>query len=212
MALGKLWRREGKLEHYYRAAKQKGLRSRAAFKLQQLSDRYGLLKRGDVVVDLGAAPGGWLQVARAAVGDGGFVLGVDLQPIAKLKYENVKTIVADICKPETKDLIKAELPRMADVVISDASPSISGVWDVDHARSIELVRSAMAIARRILAPGGKVLFKVFQGEMLKDFLAEVRPLFEFLKLSKPPASRKGSAEVYVVGKGFNPGAAQLENR
>ena len=199
--LGKRWVSERKREHFYRMAKREGYRSRAAFKIKQLDRRYGLLRKRDVVVDLGAAPGGWLQAAREAVGDHGFVLGVDLQPIAKLPYENVSTLVADITKPETRELIKAALPRSANIVISDASPSISGVWGVDHLRSIELARAALGIAE-VLAPGGKLLVKVFQGESLDEFLSEVKQGFEFVKVSKPIASRKGSAEVYVIAKGF----------
>lgn len=199
--MGRRWVRERKREHFYRMAKREGYRSRAAFKLRQLNQRYDLLRRGNVVVDLGAAPGGWLQAAREVVGEEGFVLGVDLQPIAKLPYENVATLVADITKPETRELIKAKLPRPANVVISDASPSISGVWGVDHLRSIELARAALGIAE-VLAPGGKLLVKVFQGELLDEFLSEVRQGFEFVKVSKPMASRKGSAEVYIIAKGF----------
>jgi len=195
-------RRERKREHFYRMAKRAGYRSRAAYKLEQLSERYDLLRRGDVVVDLGAAPGGWLQVAREAVGSGGFVLGVDLQEIAKLPYPNVKTLVANITDVSTPGLIGNNLPRAADVVLSDASPKISGVWSVDHARSVELARAALTIAERVLAPGGRSLIKVFQGEFFEDFVGEVREKFEFVKISKPPASRKGSAEAYVIAKGF----------
>lgn len=178
------------------------LRSRAAFKLKQLDGRYDLLRRGHVVVDLGAAPGGWLQVARERVGNEGFVLGVDLQPIAELPYENVVTLVADITDSATPELIMAKLPRAADVVLSDASPKISGVWDVDHVRSVELARSALTIADVVLAPGGKLLVKVFQGGMFEELVAEVRRRFSSLKVTKPAASRRGSAEVYVVAKGF----------
>jgi 23S rRNA (uridine2552-2'-O)-methyltransferase len=183
-------------------AKQLKLRSRAAFKLQQLDRRYGLLRRGGVVVDLGAAPGGWLQVARGRVGDGGFVLGVDLQPIAELPYDNVVTLVSDITDEATPELIQKELPRAADVVLCDASPKISGVWDVDHARSIELARAALSIACSVLAPGGNLLVKVFQGDMFEDFVSEVQKKFGFVKVSKPAASRKGSAEAYIIAKGF----------
>jgi len=183
-------------------AKREGYRSRAAFKIKQLDRRYGLFRRGDVVVDLGAAPGGWLQATRERVGNEGFVLGIDLQPIAKLPYENVTTLVVDITDPATPTLIKTKLPRAADVVTSDASPQISGVWDVDHARSMELARGALTIADAVLAQGGKLLIKVFQGEMLDDLLAEIRLKFEFVKASKPMASRKGSAEIYVIAKEF----------
>jgi 23S rRNA (uridine2552-2'-O)-methyltransferase len=202
MGLGRRWQRERKREHFYRMAKRDGWRSRAAFKLMQLNKRYDLMRGGDVVVDLGAAPGGWLQAAREIVGKEGFVLGVDLQPISKLHYNNVATIVADITNMGTPDAIKEKLPRNADVITSDASPSISGVWDVDHARSMELAKAALSIAEKVLAPGGGLLIKVFQGDLLNDFLDEVRQRFEFVKMSKPMASRKGSAEIYIIGKGL----------
>jgi len=192
-------RRRGRgQEPYRRMAKRVGYRSRAAFKIKQLDRRYKLLKRGDVVVDLGAAPGGWLQVARERVGSEGFVLGVDLQPIEKLPYDNVATLVADITDPSTPELILQNLPRVADVVLSDASPKISGVWSVDHSRSIELGRAVLTIAEHVLMPRGRLLVKVFQGEFFEDFVGEVRRKFEFAKVSKPPASRKGSAEAYVI--------------
>jgi len=200
--LGRRWALERKREHFYRMAKQLKLRSRAAFKLQQLDRRYGLLRRGGVVVDLGAAPGGWLQVARERVGDGGFVLGVDIQPIAKLPYDNITTLVSDITDEATPEMIRKKLPRVADIVLSDASPKISGVWDVDHARSIELARAALAIAGAVLAPGGRLLVKVFQGELFDDFVSDVKMKFSFVKVSKPAASRKGSAEAYVIAKDF----------
>lgn len=183
-------------------AKRVGYRARSSFKLKQLNKRYKLFQRGDVVVDLGAAPGGWLQVAREEVDDEGFVLGVDLQKIVKLPYENVKTLVADITDPSTSELIRRNLPRVADVVLSDASPKISGVWSVDHARSIELANAALTIAGEVLGRGGKLLIKVFQGEFFQDFVQNVRKEFDYLKISKPPASRKGSAEAYVIAKGF----------
>ncbi len=200
--MGKKWQSERKHEHFYRMAKTEGYRSRASFKLKQLSDRYGLLKPGNVVVDLGAAPGGWLQVAAEEVGSGGFVVGVDIQRIAKVPGKNVETIVADITSAETRDKIREIIPRAADAVISDAAPSLSGVTDVDQARSVELVASALRVAEGVLAPGGNFVVKVFQGGMLDDFLKEVKKRFEFMKVSKPEASRKGSAEVYVIAKGF----------
>jgi 23S rRNA (uridine2552-2'-O)-methyltransferase len=195
-------REERKMDFYYRSAKREGLRSRAAYKLSQLDERYRLFRKGDVVVDLGAAPGGWLQASREKVGEKGFVLGVDIQPIAKLPHENVKTIVADITDPATLELIEKNLPRKPDVVISDTSPQITGVWDVDHAKSIELAQSALRVAESLLAPGGKFLVKVFQGELFEDFLKEAGGRFDFLKVSKPSASRGRSAETYVLGMRF----------
>jgi 23S rRNA (uridine2552-2'-O)-methyltransferase len=200
--LGRRWALERKREHYYRMAKSVGYRSRASFKLKELDKRYRLLRRGGVVVDLGAAPGGWLQVARERVGDAGFVLGVDLHQIAKVQYENVDTLVADITDEATRELILKRLPMSATIVISDAAPKISGVWDVDHALSIELARAALAIAGAVLTPGGKFLAKVFQGEFFSDFVSDVKTKFSFVKISKPAASRKGSAEAYIIAKGF----------
>jgi len=195
-------REERKTEFYYRSAKREGLRSRAAYKLAQLDDRYRLFRKGGVVVDLGAAPGGWLQASRERVGARGFVLGVDIQPISKLPQENVKTIVADITDPATVELIEKNLPRRPDVVLSDTSPQITGVWAVDHFKSIELAQSALKAAESLLAPGGKFLVKVFQGELFEDFLKEVGEMFDFVKVSKPSASRGRSAETYVLGMGF----------
>lgn len=193
-------------EGYRRLARELGYRSRAAFKLLQLQRRYRLLRRGDVVVDLGAAPGGWLQVARREVGEEGFVLGVDLLPVKELPFENVRTIIADITRPETADLILRKLPKRADVLLSDASPQISGVWSVDHLRSVELCRSALGLCHRVLREGGNAVLKLFQGEELAFFWREFSAQFKFSKISKPQASRSGSAEVYLVGKLFRPKA------
>lgn len=200
--MGKAYQSERKRDYFYRRAKELKLRSRAAFKLRQLDDRYSLMRRGDVVVDLGAAPGGWLQVALERVGDEGFVLGIDLQQIEKLPQPNLKTLVADITDSSTPELIRQNVPRPVDVVLSDASPKISGVWSVDHSRSIELANAALAIAENVLAGGGKLLIKVFQGELFQNFVEEIKKKFEFVKISKPIASRKGSAEAYVIAKGF----------
>lgn len=193
---------ERKREHYYQMAKREGYRSRASFKLKQFNPRFRILERGDVVLDLGAAPGGWLQVAREEVGEKGFVLGVDLQNIAKLPHENVRTLVADITDSSTPDMIRQNLPHPPDIVLSDVSPKISGVWSVDHARSVGLARASLNVAEQVLRKGGKFLIKVFQGEMFNEFVGEVREKFESVKVSKPPASRKGSAESYIVAKGF----------
>lgn len=190
-----------KMEPYYRLAKKMGYRARSAFKLKQLNDRYALLRRGNIVLDLGAAPGGWLQVAGEIVGERGFVLGVDIQPIEELPLPQLRTIIGDILDPSTTTLISEKLPRKADVILSDASPKITGVWDVDHARSIELAEAAIAIADRVLAPNGRMLVKVFQGRTFEEFLRKFKRRFLFTKISKPHASRKGSAEVYVIGIG-----------
>ncbi|MEM1507107.1 MAG: RlmE family RNA methyltransferase [Candidatus Bathyarchaeia archaeon] len=191
-----------KRDYYYRRAKEENYRSRAAYKLLQAVKKYGFIKYGDVVVDLGAAPGGWLQAARKLVGDKGFVLGVDLREIKPLNFENVHTIVGDIRDSETIGRIKAILPRPADVVISDVSPNVSGVWELDHARQIELAEASLNIALAALRKGGNFFTKVFQGDLFQQFLGRVREHFNQVKVIKPEASRKSSAEIYVLGLNY----------
>lgn len=157
---------------------------------------------GNVVIDLGAAPGGWLQVSRNVVDSKGFVLGVDLKPISPIEFPNVLTITGDITDPQTIERIKELLPRSADVVVSDVSPSISGIWELDHARQVDLARRSMQIATLLLKPRGNFFVKVFQGDMLNEFIKEVKQNFQFVKFVKPKASRAKSAEIYVLGMGL----------
>lgn len=154
------------------------------------------------MVDLGAAPGGWIQASRKIVGDKGFVLGVDLNPIQPIDQPNIRTLIGDVTDPQTVDRIRALLPRPADAVVSDVSPSISGVWELDHARQIDLAQQSLRIATSILRPKGNFFVKVFQGDMLNDFVSEVKRHFAFVKLVKPKASRAKSAELYVLGMNF----------
>jgi len=180
-----------------------GYRSRSAYKLLQSSRRYGLLRRGDVVLDLGAFPGGWIQVSRSLVGESGFILGVDLMEVEPLPYSNVATLIGDVRDPASLKLIRDRLPRAPDVVISDVSPNLSGVWEVDHARQIQLAESSLRIATELLRQGGNFFVKVFQGDMMSGFVEQVRRLFDWVKLVKPPASRSRSAEIYVLARGFH---------
>lgn len=186
-------------DFYYRKAKSEGYRSRAAFKLKQIIEKFKIIREGDVVVDLGAAPGGWLQVARKSVGKRGFVLGVDICEIEKLPWKNVKTARLDVTAPNITDEIQKILPRKADVLLSDLSPKVTGIWELDHARQIFLSEKALEIALKILRERGNAVIKVFQGEMMKEFIDKVETSFKKVRLFKPPASRKGSAEIYVIG-------------
>jgi 23S rRNA (uridine2552-2'-O)-methyltransferase len=196
--LPKAWIQNRKRDYYYKKAKAESYRSRATYKLSQAAMKYHFIRKGDVVVDLGAAPGGWIQAARKIVGKNGFVLGVDLKPIAPFPQEYVRTIVADFTDPETLTQIMDFLPRKADVVLSDASPNISGIWEVDHARQIDLAAQALKIALSILRPSGNFFVKVFEGDMLSDFVKEVEKHFDSVKVIKPKASRAKSSEMFLL--------------
>jgi len=197
--LPKAWIQNRKRDYYYKKAKEEKYRSRASYKLSQAVNKYHFMKRGDVVVDLGAAPGGWVQVAKKIVGNRGYVLGVDLEPIEPFPQANVRTIVGDITEPETLQQILDFLPRKADVVISDASPNISGIWEVDHARQIDLSNQALKMALEVLGPSGNFFVKVFEGDMLGDFIRTVERHFEVVRVIKPKASRAKSSELFILG-------------
>lgn len=200
----KSWLRERRKDYYYKKAKEEQYRSRAAYKLLQVIEKHGFIKTGDIVVDLGAAPGGWLQAARKTVGESGLVLGIDIKPVEPLPYENVEAIVGDITENQTAAKIKAVLPRKADAVISDVAPNVSGVWELDHAKQVELAVASLRIAAETLKQGGNFLVKVFQGDMLDAFLRTVHQNFGTVKIIKPKASRTKSAEIYILGMRFNP--------
>lgn len=193
------WVRDRKRDYYYRKAKEDKYRSRATYKLFQAVKKYPFIKEGDIVVDLGAAPGGWTQGAREIVGDKGFVLGLDINPLNPFSESNIQTIVGDMRIPETLQKITGLLPEEADVVISDAAPNVSGVWEVDHARQIELARHALEIALKILKPSGSLFVKTFQGDMLEAFIERMRQHFKTVKIIKPKASRAKSSELFILG-------------
>jgi 23S rRNA (uridine2552-2'-O)-methyltransferase len=201
--LTRKWLRERENDYYHRLAVEEGYRSRAAYKLLQIAKKYQLLREGDVVVDLGAFPGGWMQAARSIVGEKGLILGIDIKEIAKFQFPNVESIVDDILYIEEQKILK-KLPRKADALLSDTSPNISRIWEVDHARQIELAETSLRIATMILRPGGNLLVKTFQGDLLKNFANEVGKSFSQVRFVKPSASRKKSSEIYVLGLDFKP--------
>jgi 23S rRNA (uridine2552-2'-O)-methyltransferase len=186
-------------DRFYRAAQEEGLRSRAAFKLGHLANRYPIFHHGDAVLDLGAAPGGWSLVARGALGRTGRVVAVDPRTIEPA--EGIQVVRGRVGDPRLLDRI-APLPY--DVILSDMSPRVSGAYATDHARSVGLVRDAMALATITLRRGGVFVAKVFAGDMLDELVGELRPRFERLVLTKPPASRESSSAMYLVGMGFHP--------
>jgi len=207
IATPKAWIRERKNEYYYKKAKEENYRSRSTYKLIQANEKYGFIKLRSVVVDLGAAPGGWIQAARKMTGKHGFVLGVDLKPIEPFTQEYIRTIIADLTEPDITDQIRSFLPREPDVVLCDAAPNITGAWDVDQARQIDLATNALNIARSILKVGGSFFVKIFEGELSNEFIQTVKGYFEEVKIVKPPASRSKSSEMYLLALGLKKAAS-----
>jgi 23S rRNA (uridine2552-2'-O)-methyltransferase len=185
---------------YVREAKNKGYRSRAAFKLLELDEKFHFLKKGAHVLDLGAAPGGWAQVALARVGTTGRVVGADvleMEPIA-----GVTLFKADLLDPETAALLKDALGGPADVVMTDMAAPTTGHRATDHLRTTALFEVALDVAEDALKPGGVFVGKVFQGGAKNEILARIKKSFTDVKHVKPPASRAESVELYLVATGF----------
>lgn len=208
--LPKAWIQDRKRDYYYQKAKAENYRSRATYKLTQTAKKYRFIRRGDIVVDLGAAPGGWIQSARKIAGKTGFVLGVDLKPIEPFPQEYIRTIVLDFTEPKALKQIMEFLPGKADVVLSDASPNISGVWELDNARQIDLASQALKLALNLLCPRGNFFVKVFEGNMLPGFIKTVKKHFEVVKVVKPKASRAKSSEMYLLAMGLKQKASGEE--
>lgn len=194
--MGKAWVKARRHDRFYRAAKRQAYRSRAAIKLSQIDRRVGLFREGDVVVDLGAAPGGWSQLARERVAPKGRVIAVDAVALAPL--EGVEFLRGDFREPRVQALLFERLRRPADVVMSDMAPRLSGHRSTDLARTFELADAALSFAIRALRPGGHFLVKAFQGEGYREFLHRVSEHFELAKGVKPAASTKTSSEIYVL--------------
>ena len=193
---------ERKKEEYYLKAKKQDYRSRASFKLLQLNRKFKLIRKGDSVVDLGAAPGGWSQVALEIVGEDGLVVAVDLNRIKPFPEENFHRIKGDFVAPETVKEIKHVLKGRSDIVLSDASPKLSGIKDLDQVISIELARSVIKICEDVLKNKGNLIMKVFQGEGFPELLQDLKKKFRTVKTTKPPSSKKKSVEMYIVARGF----------
>ncbi|MGD9616061.1 MAG: RlmE family RNA methyltransferase [Alphaproteobacteria bacterium] len=188
---------------YVAGAHRIGYRSRAAFKLIQLDERFHLLAPGGRVVDLGCAPGGWTQVAVQRVGPRGAVVGIDLNPTDPILGATV--LQGDFTNPATEEQIRAALGGPADLVLSDMAAPATGHAATDHLRIVALAENAFAFAETVLKPSGAFVAKVFQGGAAGDLLAALKRGFAELRHAKPPASRAESAETYVVAKGFRGG-------
>jgi 23S rRNA (uridine2552-2'-O)-methyltransferase len=188
----KQWLRRHVTDQYVRKAREQGYRSRAAFKLLEIDAKERLLRPGMTVLDLGAAPGGWSQVAAEKVKPGGRIIAIDLVDIAPISGVTVLK----------GDFRQAPIDAKADVVLSDASPNLSGIANVDQARLLEIGAAAIELCRKVLKPDGVFLLKAFHGEAFDDLLEQLRGVFAKVKVVKPSASRGESAETYVVARGL----------
>jgi len=192
------WLAEHFDDPYVKLAQQQGLRSRAAFKLMELDDKYHLIKKGMRVVDLGSAPGSWTQVVQKVLAGGGRIIALDILPMDPL--EDVTFIQGDFTEDEPLALLEEALNgQNADLVLSDMAPNMSGMGAVDQPRAMYLAELALGFAERWLEPGGSFVVKVFHGEGFDDFVKQSRSLFEKVQIRKPAASRPRSREVYVLG-------------
>ena len=190
----KQWLRRHVTDPYVRQARKQGYRSRAAFKLLEIDSKEKLFRPGQTVVDLGAAPGGWSQVAAQKVKPGGRVIAIDLAEIAPIS--GVTALKGDFRQ--------VSLDIRADVVLSDVSPNLSGIPDVDQARWFELAEGAVELCRKMLKPDGVFVVKAFHGEAFDALMARLKAVFAKVKVVKPSASRGESAETYVVARGLRP--------
>ena len=199
----KQWRAERSRDRYYRQAKRENYRSRAVYKLKQIDHRFDLIHPGDVIVDLGAAPGGWSQVAAELGGPTSKIFALDLDRMAPIP--GVTFIRGDIRSEHIVSKLLEMVPDGVDVVISDMSPDISGNYPYDHAKSVELCEHALGFAVKVLKPGGNFVVKMFSGDMGKGYVRKIQDNFEEAHVHHPKASRPTSSEVYVVGLGFRTG-------
>lgn len=192
-------RRKGSSDPFYRRAKEQGLRARSAFKLEEVQHRLRLVRAGDAVVDLGAAPGGFLQILAREVGPRGRVVGVDSEAIPSLGNPIVSTLQADVFSADLVERLRGELGRPADAVTSDLAPKTSGIRATDEARSLALAERALEVALALVHPGGHFVAKVFMGSGFDALGKAVQGAFEEQRILRPEATRARSREAYVVG-------------
>jgi 23S rRNA (uridine2552-2'-O)-methyltransferase len=191
---------DARKDQYRKLAKENMYRSRAVYKLSQLNKSHHFLKGGMKVIDIGAAPGGWLQLASKITGPKGTVIGIDLKEIEPIP--NVITIVGNIENEKDVDKLITLLDGKADVVLSDLAPNVSGLWEMDHLKQIDLTRKAVEFTKTVLKENGYALYKVFQGEDTAEFINYLKDFFLNVIITKPDASRKQSSEIYVLCKKY----------
>jgi 23S rRNA (uridine2552-2'-O)-methyltransferase len=187
-------------DEYRKLAKDQGFRSRSAYKLLEINNKKNLIKPNDTILDIGCAPGGWLQVAKKISGPDATIVGIDINPIRPIM--GISTMQVDIEDKDAIEKIRKNFPYSFDVVLSDLSPKVSGIWHFDHERQISLTLVALQISSKLLKRGGNALFKIFDGTHSGDVRQEAAKIFLKVSTSKPKASRQKSSEFYIVCSSF----------
>ncbi len=194
------WRKRQGREKYFQKAKAEGYRARSAYKLLQIQEKFHVIRRGQVVVDLGAAPGSWSQVASKVVGRRGKIIALDIQDMEAIP--GVIILHGDMTDPDVQAHVIKTAGGRANVVLSDAAPSTTGIKLRDHVLSMELGHAALDVAKRLLYPGGNLVIKVFEGEDLPPLIHAVKMAFHPVKLHTPDATRNESWETFIVARGY----------
>jgi len=203
MSMADHWIENHKRDSWRRQAKASGYRARSAFKLKQIQERFNLLEKGDIILDVGCHPGGWAQVATELVGKDGWVIGVDIEGCQPV--EGAILLVGDITEPHTQQRVETELKgRSLNSIISDISPNITGKWDMDQALAMDLVTLVFDFSLPFLCKGGSFVTKLFQGVGVEELIDVIKPYFYDVRRFSPHASRNSSSEVYLICRNFMP--------
>jgi 23S rRNA (uridine2552-2'-O)-methyltransferase len=189
-------------DHYYKKAKKEGLASRAVYKLEEIDQQFHLIKQGARVLDLGCAPGGWLQFLAKKVGSQGKVVGVDLLEVKNPLPTHVTIVQGDITRSDIQEQCIRLLGGPADTMVSDMSPNLTGIRFKDNYESYQLALTVLNVAKKILKTGGAMVVKIFPGDELAEYKKQLALIFEEIKTFVPKATRKGSSEIYLVGSKF----------
>jgi 23S rRNA (uridine2552-2'-O)-methyltransferase len=187
-------------DQYRKLAKDQGYRSRSSYKLLEINKKNDLIKQNDTILDIGCAPGGWLQVSKKLTDPNGKVVGIDIDPIQPIV--GISTLLVDIEDSNVVEIIKNKFPFSFDVVLSDLSPNVSGIWHYDHERQISLTLVALQISTKLLKRGGNAVFKIFDGRHSDDVKKQASKVFLKVTACKPKASRQKSSEFYLVCSSF----------
>jgi len=192
-----MYRKDRKNEFYTMLAKKEGYPARSVYKLKEIDEKYKIIKKGTLVLDLGCAPGSWLLYLSQKVGDRGKVIGVDIEEVKIPQKANIVFI-----KKNVLDLEESDFKDRFEAVVSDLSPKTSGIESLDNGKSLELAEKSFEIAKSVLLPGGNFICKIFESELIDEFFKKVKNCFDFAKRFRPKAVIKKSKELYIIGRGF----------